>query len=133
MTSMVALLGFAAWTLFLVILVLLYRGPRILTGTPANAWTRGKAIEDPPVMKRIADAHLNSLENLPIFAVLVLVAASMGKDAVVAPLAAYVLYARIAQSVVHIIGTQPMLVMVRALFWVIQIVIFVLMFKGLLA
>ena len=133
MTPMTALLAFTAWTLFLVVLVLLYRGPRILTGTPITAWTRGDSMTDPGIIKRITDAHLNCLENLPIFAVLVLAAASTGKLAVVAPFAAYVFYARIGQSVVHMIGIQPLLVTVRATFWVIQIVLFVLMFKGLLA
>ncbi len=133
MTPMTALLWFAAWTLFLVVLVLLYRGPKILGGTPANAWTRGGGMEDPAIIKRISDAHLNCLENLPIFAVLVLAAASLDKTAVIGSLAAYVLYARVAQSVTHMIGTQPLLVMLRAAFWVIQIVLFVLMFKGLLA
>lgn len=133
MTPMTALLWFTAWTLFLVVLVLLYRSPKILTGTPANAWTRGGGMEDPAIIKRITDAHLNCLENLPIFAVLVLAAAAQSKTATVAPFAVYVLYARLAQSITHMIGTQPLLVMLRATFWVIQIVLFVLMFKGLLA
>lgn len=133
MTPLTALLWFAAWTLFLIVLVLIYRSGKILGGTPANAWTRGQAIEDPPVVKRIADAHLNCLENLPIFAVLVLVAASQGKTALLIPLAGYVLYARLLQSITHIIGTRPLLVTVRATFWIIQIILFAWMFKDLLS
>lgn len=133
MTPMTALLWFTAWTLFLVVLVLLYRGVKIISGTPANAWTRGGGMEDPAIIKRLTDAHLNCLENLPIFAVLVLAAASLDKTATIAPVAAYILYARLAQSVTHLVGTQPMLVTLRGTFWVIQIILFALMFKGLLA
>lgn len=130
-TSMNALLGFAAWTLLLVVLVLLYRGAKILGGTRADSWTRGRAIEDPPVIARIAHAHLNALENLPIFAVLVLVAAAQGKTAAIATLAPWVLYARIVQSLVHVIGVNHWLVQLRAVFWVIQIVLFAIMFARL--
>src|SRR5689334_20347074 len=99
MTSMTALLGFTAWTLFLVFVVFSYRGLRLLQGAPINNWPRGKAdTGDAAFAKRVSDAHANCLENLPIFAVLVLAAAAMGKDSAVATYAPIVLYARIGQS-----------------------------------
>jgi uncharacterized MAPEG superfamily protein len=133
MTSMTALLGFTAWTLLMVILVLGYRGVRILQGAPINNWPRGKTdTGDVAFAKRVSDAHANCLENLPIFAVLVLAAAALGKDAVVAPLAPLVLYARLGQSTAHLIGTTQPLVLVRALCWGVQVILFLLMLKGLL-
>ena len=99
MNSMTALLGFTAWTLLLVIMVFSYRGLRLLKGAPINNWPRGKAdTGDAAFAKRVSDAHANCLENLPIFAILVLAAAVMGKDSAVAPYAPFVLYARIGQS-----------------------------------
>ena len=73
MTPIQALLGFAAWTLLLIAGVFLYRGMRFLTGTPINHWPRGnKPADDAPFVKRLEDAHANCLENLPVFAVIVL-------------------------------------------------------------
>lgn len=132
MTSMQALLGFTAWTLLLVLLVFSWRGIEILRGKKAYYWTRGNTIEEPGLVTRIQHAHLNCLENLPIFAVIVLAAAAMGKSAVTEPYAGYVLYARIAQSVTHLIGIGHWLVMLRATFWTVQLLLFVVMLYGLL-
>lgn len=75
MTAIQALLGFAAWTALLVLGVFLYRGLRFMTGTPINSWPRGvKATGDSAFVHRLHDAHANCLENLPVFAVIVLVA-----------------------------------------------------------
>ena len=133
MTSMTALLGFTGWTLLMVFLVFSYRGVRLLQGTPINNWPRGKAdTGDAAFAKRVSDAHANCLENLPVFAVLVLAAAAMGKDAAIATYAPIVLYARIGQSTAHLIATTKLLVLIRATFWAVQIIMFGLMLKGLL-
>lgn len=123
-----ALLGFTAWTLLLVIVVFLYRGVRFLGGTAINSWPRGvKSGTDAPIIGRIADAHANCLENLPLFAVIVLVAAAMGRVDAVAGLAPYVLYARIGQTLAHLSGTGKINVLIRATFWAVQLILFVLM------
>jgi uncharacterized MAPEG superfamily protein len=133
MTGLQALLGFTAWTLLLVFLYVNWRSLEILRGKKADSWTRGAAsVEDPAFVKRLVNAHANCVENLPIFAAIVLAASAMHKEAVADAYGAYVLYARIAQSVVHAIGVNHWLVLVRATFWVIQLVLFVLMLWGLL-
>src|SRR3546814_1892795 len=81
MTAMTALIGFAAWTLALVMIVLLWRVIEILRGKPANSWGRGNAIACPGLVTRAEHAHLNALENLPLFAVIVLAATALGKTA----------------------------------------------------
>lgn len=131
MTPMNALLAFAAWTLLLVLLVLSYRSVKILTGTPADSWTRGKAIADPGWVTRITHAHLNCLENLPIFAALVLVAGVEGKTASIMVIAQVVFYARVVQTIVHMIGVSHWLVNIRGTFWIIQIIVFAIMFARL--
>lgn len=131
MTPMTALLAFAAWTLLLVVLVLAYRSVRILGGVPANAWTRGKATADPEWVTRLTHAHLNCLENLPIFAVIVLVAGVEDKTAAIAALAPWVFYARVVQSCVHLVGVNAPLVTVRGTFWIAQVVLFAVMFARL--
>lgn len=134
MTPIQALLGFAAWTLLLIAGVFLYRGMRFLTGTPINHWPRGnKPADDAPFVKRLEDAHANCLENLPVFAVIVLVAAALGRLADIQALAPWVLYARIGQSLAHLSGTGPVNVFVRASFWSVQLGLFGWMLVKLLA
>ena len=125
MTPLQALLGFTGWTLLLVATVLLYRGLRFVTGTPINNWPRGaKPATDPAFMRRLEDAHANCLENLPAFAVIVLAAVALDKTALIAPLAAWVLYARLGQSLAHLLGTSGPLVLLRATFWSAQLGLF---------
>ena len=134
MTPIQALLGFAAWTLLLIAGVFLYRGMRFLTGTPINHWPRGnKPADDAPFVKRLEDAHANCLENLPVFAVIVLVAAALGRLADIQALAPWVLYARIGQSLAHLSGTGPVNVFVRESLWSAQLALFGWMLVKLLA
>jgi uncharacterized MAPEG superfamily protein len=134
MTALQALVGFALWTLALIALVFLYRGLRFFTGTPINHWPRGnKPADDAPFVKRLEDAHANCLENLPLFAVIVLVAAAQGRLADIQALAPWVLYARIGQSLAHLSGTGPLNVFVRATFWTVQLALFGWMLVRLLA
>ena len=74
--ALLSLIGFAAWTLALAAVVVSYRTLLVLSGKhPANSWTRGSAIPSPALITRMEHAHLNCIENLPVFAVVVLVAA----------------------------------------------------------
>ena len=128
MTALQALIGFTAWTLLLVLLVFAYRGARFLAGKPINSWPRGaKPADDAALVKRIEDAHANCLENLPVFAVIVLTAAALGNLEAVDPLAGAVLYARIGQSAAHLWGTGRLQVLLRASFWAVQAGLFVWM------
>jgi len=128
MTALQALLGFTAWTVGLIVLVFLYRGLRFVTGTPINHWPRGaKPADDAPWVRRTEDAHANCLENLPIFAVIVLAAVAMGRMDLIAMLAPWVLYARIGQSLTHMVGVGQVHVFVRASFWSAQLGLFVWM------
>ena len=134
MTPIQSLLGFAAWTLLLVFAVFLYRGLRFMGGTPINHWPRrNKPVDDAPLVHRLEDAHANCLENLPIFAVIVLAGAATGRLDDLQALAPWVLMARIGQSLVHLSGTGPAQVLVRATFWAAQLALFAWMFARLLA
>jgi uncharacterized MAPEG superfamily protein len=134
MTAIQALLGFAAWTALLVLGVFLYRGLRFVTGTPINSWPRGaKSTNDPAFVKRLDDAHANCLENLPVFAVIVLGAAATGRLDAISTLAPWVFYARIGQSLTHLTGTGQLQVLVRATFWSVQLGLMLWMLFKLLA
>ncbi len=134
MTAIQALLGFAAWTALLVLGVFLYRGLRFVTGTPINSWPRGtKTAGDAAFVNRLQDAHANCLENLPVFAVIVLAAAATGRLDTIAALAPWVLYARVGQSLVHLSGVGQLQVLVRATFWCVQLGLMLWMLFKLLA
>ena len=134
MTAMHALLGFTAWTLLLVISVFLYRGIRFLGGTPINHWPRqAKPTDDAPIIRRLEDAHANCLENLPVFAVIVLAAAALGRTDSINAIAPCVLYARILQSATHLSGVGKTQVLIRATFWAAQLILLVWMLIKVLA
>lgn len=110
-TTIVALLGFAAWVMVLVLVMIGYRGSRVLLGQlKADAWTRGRAVEDPPVMKRLGDAHANCLELLPIVGAVMLAAVVSDHAAITNGLALWLLVARIGQSVAHIISVHHLVI-----------------------
>ena len=133
-TSLTALLGFTAWAVLLVFVVLLCRTLVVFTGKhKANSWPRGEKppTDEPGLVTRIGHAHLNTLESLPVFAAIVLTAAVTGKAAVIDGIAMWVLYARIAQSVTHMIGVTHWLVFIRANFLAVQLLLFAWMIWGL--
>jgi uncharacterized MAPEG superfamily protein len=133
MTALTALLLFTAWTALLALIYAVPRVPQVLLGKRrADAWTRGNPSIDPPILMRAQHAHLNCVENLPLFAAVVLVAVALGQTGVVDPVAAWVLYARVAQSVVHLIGTSFILVFARATFFLAQIALILYMIWGLI-
>lgn len=122
MTGIEALLYYVLLMIVLAFSYASYRVPLVLSGKKAaDTWTRGKPVEDPGIVTRASHAHANAVENIPLFAAVVLAAAAMGQSAVVDGLACYVLYARLAQTVIHLIGTSFILVLLRATFWIAQI------------
>lgn len=122
MSALQALLLFCGWTLLLAAGYVLYRIPLVLMGRrAADAWTRGRGTSDPGIVVRAQHAHLNCLENLPVFAAIVLAALTTGRAQAVEPYAAWVLYARLVQSGVHLLGTSFPLVLARATAWSVQV------------
>jgi uncharacterized MAPEG superfamily protein len=127
---LMALLGFALWTL-LILLVAIgpYRWARILTGrTRASHWTA-----DPNAgsgyYPRAMRAHMNCIENLPVFVTIVYAIDRVGlQTPLLDVLALIVLGARIVQSSVHIALVQTdNVIFVRFGFYFAQIVAMIAM------
>ena len=118
------LLAFAGWTLATLLLPIgWYRWSRILTGTAAINEFEADAGRATGWYRRAHRAHANCLENLPIYAALVLVIAATGAaHPALDALALVVLGARVAQSVTHV-AFQPtrVAVAVRFGFFFIQV------------
>ena len=118
--SATALAGFAAWTLFLVLLIGLYRASLVITGKrAANQFDPGGA-DVGDFSRRLCRAHANCYENLPIFGALIAVALVTGQTAATDGLAMWFLGARIGQSVVHLISTSVMAVNARFALYLVQ-------------
>jgi uncharacterized MAPEG superfamily protein len=122
--SLWSLLGFAAWTLLLVLGVVVYRSVVVMVGKRrANAWGRNQPSQDPELLQRLSHAHANCLENLPVFAAVILVAGLTNKLELTDPLAGWYLALRIGQSTVHVTGTSHWQVLIRFSFFVPQLVL----------
>lgn len=121
--TLAALTGFIAWTLFLLVLMEAIRSRMVLTGeVPANGFQPDNGNLS-PFMRRLARAHANCLEGLPIFGGLMLVAVAAGKTAVTDPLAHALLAARIVQSLIHLRSLSEAAVTLRFLAFAVQMVI----------
>ena len=121
--TLIALTGFIAWTLFLLVLMELVRSKLVLTKVvPANGFQPDNANLS-PFMRRLARAHANCLEGLPIFGGLMLIAVVAGQSAVTDPLAYLLLAARIVQSVIHLASLSPLAVTLRFMAFSVQMVI----------
>lgn len=122
--SLCALLGFAGITLLLPFIVVNARSLEIVTGkNPINAWGRDKDTARPPLVLRLEHAHANCVENLVVFGAIVLAAAAQGASAAIDPLAMYVFYARVGQVITHAISTSQVAVLIRATFYVAQVLL----------
>jgi len=121
------LLGFATWTLFLLLATVgIYRWSRILTGREQIRAFRADQVEGEDWYRRSMRAHANCVENLPVFAVIVLALYVSGIDSqLVRALTIVVLVARVLQSLVHVSFVQSnRVVAVRFTFFLVQILAF---------
>lgn len=124
MTGFTALLIFVGLSILLALVYATYRVPKIFLGKKkADHWERNQPVDDPAFLVRAKGAHLNCLENLPLFAALVLTAAALDQSAVVDGVASVFIYCRLGQSVAHLIGTSLPLILVRATLFVVQALI----------
>jgi len=119
-TTLTALTGFIAWTLFLLVLMEVIRSKLVVTkAVPANGFRPDNA-NLTPFMQRLARAHANCLEGLPVFGGLMLVAVVAGKSAVTDPLAYTLLSARVLQSIIHLASLSEAAVSARFLAFAVQ-------------
>ena len=118
-----ALTGFVSWTLLLLVLMEGIRTKLVATkAVQPNGFTPDNANLS-PFMQRLARAHANCLEGLPVFGGLMLIALVAGKPAITDPLAYALLAARIFQSVVHLWSTAPVAVTLRFSAFAVQMAI----------
>lgn len=113
--TLLALLGFTSWALALLVLMEAIRSKLVLTReVAANGFDPANSNLS-PFMQRLARAHANCLEGLPIFGGLMIVAILAGKSNVTDPLAYTLVAARVIQSTIHLASTSSAAVTARFL------------------
>lgn len=120
-STLTALAGFIAWALFLLTLMEVLRTKLVLSRSiAANGFTPDNSNLS-PFMQRLARAHANCVEGLPIFGGLMLVAAVAGKASITDPLAYTFLCARVLQSIIHLSSLSAAAVTLRFTAFAVQI------------
>jgi uncharacterized MAPEG superfamily protein len=131
--TLIALTGFVSWSLFLLVVMEAIRSKLVLAAAvPANGFNPENS-NLAPFMQRLARAHANCVEGLPIFGGLMLIAAVTGRLAVTDPLAYVFLASRILQSVIHLSSVSALAVTLRfsafavqmavAVYWAVRLVV----------
>jgi len=121
--SALVLTLFISWALLLLVVMEILRCHLVLTGRAQSNEFKPDNSNVSPFMQRLARAHANCLENLPLFGGLLLVALVTGRTGVTDPLAPWLLGARIMQSSIHLASTSVVAVNARFTAFVVQIAI----------
>jgi uncharacterized MAPEG superfamily protein len=115
MTSATAttLTAFIAWALALLVWMEVLRARLVASGQVAATGFSTDNAGLSPFMQRLARAHANCVEGLPIFGGLMLVALATGRAGLTDPLAYVLLGARVLQSSIHLVSTSAAAVTLR--------------------
>jgi len=121
--TIVALTGLITWTLALLILMEALRVGLVASKQVQPNEFRPDNANLSPFLQRLARAHANCLEGLPVFGGLMVVALVTNRSAVTDPLAFVLLGARLVQSVVHMASLSVAAVNIRFMAFVVQMAI----------
>ncbi|MBM9501107.1 MAPEG family protein [Leptospira sp. 201903071] len=119
--AIIALIGFTIWTILLGIGVISIRTFKVLKGEKKSNEFPSGVQHGSNFYWRLNRAHNNCIENLPIFATLVLIGAFIGVlDSTFAFVSQIVLGARLIQSLAHLSSGSEMAVNIRFTGFVVQ-------------
>jgi uncharacterized MAPEG superfamily protein len=121
--TLTALTGFILWALLLLVTMGVARTRLVMARqVPPNGFRPDNAGLS-PFLQRLARAHMNCIEGLPVFGGLMLVAVASGNAAITDPLAFVLLGARIAQSAIHLASGSNRAVTWRFVAFLVQVAI----------
>jgi len=121
--TIITLLGFITWALILLVLMETIRSKMVIFKEIAPNGFNPCNSNLSPFMQRLARAHANCIEGLPIFGGLMVVALVTSNTSVTDGLAYFFLTARILQSLFHLISLSPVAVMLRFTAFAVQMII----------
>lgn len=111
--SALALTGFIAWTLLLLIVMEVVRAYLVMVGRVRSNEIPPDNANLAPFMQRLARAHANCVESLPVFGGVLLVAMVTGRTELTDTLAPWLLVARVIQSAIHVASLSVVAVNLR--------------------
>jgi uncharacterized MAPEG superfamily protein len=121
--SATVLTAFIAWALLLLVLMEALRARLVVTKAVAANEFKPDNSNLSPFMQRLARAHANCVESLPVFGGLLVVALLTGRTGITDPLAPWLLAARLIQSTAHLASLSVLAVNVRFSAFVVQMAI----------
>jgi uncharacterized MAPEG superfamily protein len=122
-TSALVLTLFIGWALLLLVVMEILRSRLVLTGRAQSNEFKPDNSNSSPFMQRLARAHANCVESLPLFGGLLLVALATGRSGATDALAPWLLGARVVQSSIHLASTSVVAVNARFAAFVVQLAI----------
>lgn len=121
--SATALALLIAWTLGLLVLMEAVRSWMVVTGRiRSNQFTPDNGNLS-PFMQRLARAHANCIEGLPVFGGLLLLSIASDRHELTDGLAPWLVAARVIQSTIHVVSTSVLAVNARFTFFAAQVAI----------
>ncbi|MDN4503887.1 MAPEG family protein [Alteromonadaceae bacterium BrNp21-10] len=131
-TTAVSLLLYIAWTMVLVTIIFGLRSYLVLSGKRRVNSFKADGQDVSAFAERLNRAHGNSVESFVFAGGLMLFTIATNNTAVTDGLAGYVVAARIAQSLCHLVSTSALMVQARFVFFLIQVVICIIWLMELL-
>ncbi|MFZ1773294.1 MAG: MAPEG family protein [Rhizobiaceae bacterium] len=122
----ITVLGLAAWTLLLLLLIAAMRVKLTVSGEKRANSFKPTGEDMTPFGQRLTRAHANCYEHLPIALALLLYAMQTGNTSMTDATGPVFLAARIAQTAVHLYSVRNRYVTIRFGFFVVQVLLMAL-------
>lgn len=117
-----ALILFAVWALVLVLSIGAWRGGLVAAGKSAITGFPGGTQHGSDAYWRLNRAHMNTVENLPVFGSLVIAGTYLQvQDLAFQILPSLVLYARVVQSLIHVTSGTALAINLRFAAYAVQV------------
>ena len=116
-----AIIGLASWYVAVLLMLAVFRVyTGAATGKAANTFAPDGS-DVPGFGQRLVRVHANCYENIPLYIGVLLFAMVAGQSVITNPTACWLLYARIAQSLVHLVSVSVPAVLVRFALFAVQL------------
>jgi uncharacterized MAPEG superfamily protein len=116
-----AIIGLASWYVAVLLVLATFRVYTSVSSKKAANTFAADGSDVPGLGQRLVRVHANCYENIPVFLAVLLFAMVSGQSAITDPTACWLLYARVAQSLVHMASVSLAAVMVRFALFVLQV------------
>ncbi|MGO4891029.1 MAPEG family protein [Flavobacterium sp. W21_SRS_FM6] len=121
--TIVALLGYIAWTLLLLVALAIYRTDLVMKRKKAPNAFKADGSDSPPFGQRLTRAQANCVESFAFIGGLLLFSLATNSTMVTNDFAYVLLLARFGQSISHLVSTSVLAVQIRFAFFLTQVAI----------